>query len=54
MTGMMKKENSPLMYRAVVIHQSREDTNTSSPVMYRAVVTQRHEEKEELQEEDLL
>jgi len=47
-------ENSPLMYRAVVIHQSREETNTSSPVMYRAVVTQRHDEKEELQEEDLL
>jgi len=30
------------------------ENNPSSPVMYRAVVTQRHEEKEEFQEEDLL
>jgi len=42
------------MYRAVVVHQSREEKTPSSPLMYRAVVTQRLEEKEEHQGEDLL
>eukprot|EP00092_Neocalanus_flemingeri_P032913 GFUD01035795.1.p1 GENE.GFUD01035795.1~~GFUD01035795.1.p1 ORF type:complete len:2735 (+),score=766.32 GFUD01035795.1:100-8304(+) len=47
-------ENSPPMYRAIVLQQSPQETNPASLLMYRAVVTQRLEEKEEQQGEDLL